>query len=366
MRFPNWSGCSEKKRTPSDPSGIRSAFPKNALSGVVNHMANILAFAEQRDGQLGSAAREVVSVAAQLAESTGGAAHAVVLGGPGISSVAAGLSAYGAAAISVGEHDALADYNPESWVGPIVDQIRSGDYAAVVFAATTLGKDLAPRVAAHLDVPLASDVTDVELSGGTVKVTRPVFSGKAFANLEIDATPALVSIRPNVFQATEQDAAGEVSTFSPDIDVSALRVRVVERKSAAEGSVDVSEASVIVSGGRGMKDPENWGLLEGLREALGSDAALGASRAVVDAGWRPHGEQVGQTGKTVAPKLYIAVGISGAVQHLAGMRTAQTIVAINRDGDAPIFGVADYGIVGDLFDVVPRLTEEIGALKAGD
>jgi electron transfer flavoprotein alpha subunit len=329
-------------------------------------MANVLAFAEQRDGQLGSAAREAVSVAAGLAEASGGTVHALVLGGPGVSGAASGLGAYGASMVSVGEHDALVEYNPEAWVGLVVEQVRSGDYAAVVFAATTLGKDLAPRVAALLDVPLASDVTGVEMSNGTVSVTRPVFSGKAFARLEIDATPALVSIRPNVFQATERAAAGEVSTFTPELDASALRVRVVERKGASEGTVDVSEASVVVSGGRGMKDPEHWGLLENLRDALGSDVALGASRAVVDAGWRPHGEQVGQTGKTVAPKLYIAVGISGAVQHLAGMRTAKTIVAINRDADAPIFSVADYGIVGDLFDVVPRLTEEIGALRSSD
>ena len=329
-------------------------------------MANVLAFAEQRDGQLGSAAREAVSVAAGLAEASGGAVHALVLGGPGVSGAASGLGAYGASMVSVGEHAALVEYNPEAWVGLVVEQVRSGDYAAVVFAATTLGKDLAPRVAALLDVPLASDVTGVEMSSGTVSVTRPVFSGKAFARLEIDATPALVSIRPNVFQATERAAAGEVSTFTPELDASALRVRVVERKGASEGTVDVSEASVVVSGGRGMKDPEHWGLLENLRDALGSDVALGASRAVVDAGWRPHGEQVGQTGKTVAPKLYIAVGISGAVQHLAGMRTAKTIVAINRDADAPIFSVADYGIVGDLFDVVPRLTEEIGALRSSD
>lgn len=329
-------------------------------------MADVLAFAEQRDGQVGSAAREATSVAAELAEGLGGTAHALVLGAPGASSDAASLGAFGAASIAVGEHEALGEYNPEGYVDLVVEHVRAGGYGAVVFAATTLGKDLAPRVAAALDVPMASDVTAVSASGSTVTVTRPVFSGKAFATLELDAAPAVVSVRPNVFQATERGAAGDVSTFTPSVDPAAWRVRVTERKSAAEGQVDVSEASIVVSGGRGMKDPENWGLLEGLRDSIGSGVALGASRAVVDAGWRPHGEQVGQTGKTVAPKLYIAVGISGAIQHLAGMRTAKTIVAINKDADAPIFSVADYGIVGDLFEVLPRLSDEITALKAGD
>jgi len=328
-------------------------------------MANVLAFAEQRDGQAGSAAREAVGVAASLADALGGSAHALLLGAPGVSGSAAALGGFGAATIAVGEHEALGEYNPEGYVDVVVEHIRAGDYDAVVFSATTLGKDLAPRVAAKLDVPMASDVTGVEASGGTVSVIRPVFSGKAFASLTIDATPAIVAIRPNVFQAAERPAAGEVTTFTPVVDASTWRVRVVDRKAAGEGQLDVSEASTIVAGGRGMKDPENWGLLEDLRDAIGSGVALGASRAVVDAGWRPHGEQVGQTGKTVAPKLYVAVGISGAIQHLAGMRTAKTIVAINRDADAPIFSVADYGIVGDLFEVLPRLTEEIAALKAG-
>jgi electron transfer flavoprotein alpha subunit len=200
---------------------------------------------------------------------------------------------------------------------------------------------------------------------GRVRVVRPVYSGKAFATVDVEATPAVVSIRPNTFSAAEKAAAGQVERFAPVVDPASWRQRVVERKRAAEGSVDVSEASVIVSGGRGMKDPSHWHLLEKLRDALGPGVALGASRAAVDAGWRPHGEQVGQTGKTVAPKLYIAVGISGAIQHLAGMRTAKTIVAINRDADAPIFAVADYGVVGDLFEILPRLTQEIAALKAG-
>jgi electron transfer flavoprotein alpha subunit len=327
-------------------------------------MANVLAFVEQKDGQVGGAAREAVGVAATIAEARGGSAHALLLGGPGVAAAAGSLGGVGAETIAVGEHEALAEYNPEGYVDVVAERIRAGGYDVVVFPATSTGKDLAPRVAAKLDVPLATDVTEIDASADAISVTRPVYSGKAFATLSMEATPALVSIRPNVFQAGERTAAGTVESFEPQVDPSSWRVRVVERKAAAEGRLDVTEASIVVSGGRGMKEPANWTLLEELRDAIGSDVALGASRAVVDAGWRPHGEQVGQTGKTVAPKLYVAVGISGAIQHLAGMRTAKTIVAINRDPDAPIFGVADYGIVGDLFEVVPRLTREIAALKA--
>jgi electron transfer flavoprotein alpha subunit len=176
----------------------------------------------------------------------------------------------------------------------------------------------------------------------------------------------MVSIRPNVFQAAETGGSAEVETYAPDVAAGAAAYRLVEFQALGGGTKDVAEAGIVVSGGRGMKGPKNWSLLEDLQDALGPDTALGASRASVDAGWRPHGEQVGQTGKTVAPKLYFAIGISGAIQHLAGMRTSGTIVAVNKDPDAPIFQTADYGIVGDLFDVVPKLAEEIRALKAGD
>ena len=329
-------------------------------------MTDVLAFAEQRAGQIGSAAREAVSTAARLAGRLGGSAHVLALGGPGLSEAAGALGAVGAASVAVAEHEALVEYNPEGYAQVIADHIRSHDFAAVILPATTVGKDVAPRVAAMLDVPLASDATGIEVEEGALSIIKPVYSGKAFAHLSIDAVPAMVTIRPNVFPVEQQDAEGTVNTFTPDIDESTWRIRVVDRKGEADGALDVSEATTIVSGGRGMKDPENWGLLESLRDALGAGVALGASRAVVDAGWRPHGEQVGQTGKTVAPKLYFAVGISGAIQHLAGMRTSQTIVAINRDADAPIFGVADYGIVGDLFEILPRLAEEVAALKAAD
>ncbi len=324
-------------------------------------MGDVLAFAEQRGGQLSAVSNEVVSAATSLAGELAGAAHAVVLGGPGVQG-AESLGVFGASKALVGEHDVLGQYVPEAYASALTAVVRGGDYAAVLFPATTQGKDLAPRVAALLDVPLASDATRLGVSDGVVQVVRPVYSGKAFAHLRIEASPALVSLRPNVFPAEEVGGTAAVESFTPE--VGEPTTRILDFEAAEGGSVDVAEASVIVSGGRGMKDPENWPLLEELRDALGSDAALGASRAVVDAGWRPHSEQVGQTGKTVAPKLYFAVGISGAIQHLAGMRTSKTIVAVNKDPDAPIFTVADFGVVGDALEILPRLSEEIRALKA--
>ncbi len=325
-------------------------------------MGDVLAFAEQRDGSLRGVANETVTAATSLARGLGGSVTALAVGGAGLSAGAAVLGEYGADTIRVAEAAELTDYNGDVQAGVVADMIRSGGYAAVVFAATAQGKDLAPRVAALLDVPLASDVTELDAESGSVTAVRPVYAGKAFTRIGFDATPVLVSIRPNVFQPAASAGAGAVEVVSPSFS-SAPRSRVLGVESAGSGQLDVSEASVVVAGGRGLKGPESWSLLEALRDALGADAALGASRAVVDAGWRPHGEQVGQTGKTVAPKLYFAIGISGAVQHLAGMRTAGTIVAVNKDPDAPIFQVADYGIVGDLFEVVPRLTEEIARVR---
>lgn len=328
-------------------------------------MGDIFAFAEQRSGQLRGIAREAVSTASRLAAELGGNAHAFLIGAPGISASAGSLGSVGAETVGVAEHEALGGYIPEAYAEVIAQAVREGSYDALVFSATAQGKDLAPRVAALLDVPLASDVTALEAVDGTLRITRPVYAGKAFATVSIAANPVVVSIRPNVFSPEDRAAAGSVESYTPTLGEGALQTKVIEFRAAAGGSIDVAEASVVVSGGRGLKDPENWGLLEDLRDALGPEAALGASRAVVDAGWRTHGEQVGQTGKTVAPKLYFAVGISGAIQHLAGMRTSGTIVAINKDPDAPIFGVADYGIVGDALEVLPRLAEEIRALKDG-
>jgi len=327
-------------------------------------MSKILAFAEQRDGRLRGVAGEVVSAAAGLAASLGGSVDALVLGGSGIGSVAAGLGGFGAHRVLTVSDDALARYQPERYAATVVEVARAHGYSAILFGATGVGKDLAPRVAALLDLPLAGDVTGMTVEGGKIVLTRPVFSGKAFARVDVDAPTVLATLRPNAFPAVERPVAASQEAF-PAAAAQGAETRFVEFRGAGAGTTDVAEAISVVSGGRGMKGPEHWAQLEELVAALGDGAALGASRAVVDAGWRPHGEQVGQTGKTVAPKLYIAVGISGAIQHLAGMRTAGTIVAINRDADAPIFQIADYGIVGDLFEVVPRLTAEIRAVREG-
>ncbi len=323
----------------------------------------VLAIAEQREGALRKVSFETVGVARNVAEALGGTVEAALLGGPGAANLAGDLARFGAAAVHVAEHDAFAHYSPDGFAATLAELIRGGSYFAVFFPASALGKDLAPRVAAKLDLPLATDATAVELNDGELHVTRPVYAGRAFATLVLTADTRLVSIRPNVFRPTESPAAGEVKALAVQGSPDTWRVKVREVKAATGGTMDVGEAPIVVSGGRGMKGPEHWHLLEGLRDALGANAALGASRAVVDAGWRPHAEQVGQTGKTVSPQLYIAVAISGAMQHLAGMRSAGTIVAVNKDAEAPIFKVADYGLVGDAAEVLPRLAEEIRKVR---
>jgi electron transfer flavoprotein alpha subunit len=321
-------------------------------------MANVLAIVEQRDGALRKVSHEVVSAARTIADAVGGEAHALLIGPAGSGAAAAELGRYGAARVHLAEGDAVAQYAPDTYAATIAAVARSGDWYALVFPASATGRDLAPRVAAKLGVPLAADATSLEVDNGELVVTRPVYAGRVFAQLTIDASPRIVSIRPNTFAAHERAAAGEVTNVQVATDGD-RGVRVREVKAASEGKLDVGEAPIVISGGRGMRGPENWHLLENLRDAIGASAALGASRAVVDAGWRPHAEQVGQTGKTVSPRLYFAVAISGAMQHLAGMRSSGTIVAINKDPDAPIFKVADYGLVGDVAEILPRLTEEI-------
>ncbi len=326
-------------------------------------MPGVLAFAETRDGRPGKAARETVSTAREMAEALGGDVHALVLGPPGTAEEAASLAGFGADRIFVAEGDALAEYAPEAALEALGRLQADAGYAAILFPASAQGKDLAPRAAARLDRGLATEIVAWQVEDGALSVRRPMYAGKAIATLRLSETPALISLRPNVFPPRTAQGRGEVERIELSGEPGKIRVRGIEH--GEKESLDVAEAAIIVSGGRGMGDPSNWHVLEELVEALGDQAALGASRAVVDAGWRPHPEQVGQTGKTVSPNLYFAVGISGAIQHLAGMRTAKVIVAVNKDPEAPIFGLADYGIVGDLFEIVPRLTEEIRRVRRG-
>jgi electron transfer flavoprotein alpha subunit len=327
-------------------------------------MANVLAVVEARDGALRRISEEVVTAAKGIADAVGGEVHALLVGPAGADAGADALGRFGAAKVYVATGDGLHSYVPDVFAATVAEHAKQGAYFAVLFGASVQGRDLGPRVAAKLDVPLAGDATGLDVEDGELVITRPVYAGRAFAKVSIQAEPRLVSIRPNTFRPREAAAAGAVETMAAVGDAAASRVKVREVKAASGDRLDVGEAPMVVAGGRGMKTPENWNLLEELCTALGPAAALGASRAVVDAGWRPHSEQVGQTGKTVSPQLYFAVGISGAMQHLAGMRSARTIVAINKDPDAPIFKVADYGIVGDMNEVLPRLTEEIRKINS--
>ena len=322
-------------------------------------MSNVLAVLEQRDGTLRKVSHEVVTGARRLADGLGGTVEALVLGAGAVRGTDA-LGSFGADTVVTGTNPAFARYAPEGFTQAVAERAKASGFGAVVFAASATGKDLAPRVAATLGVALAADATDVAVEGGKVVVTRPIYAGKALLKVKLTTQPAVVSLRPNVFTPVERPKAGAAQAVS--VDAPAGRVTVKEIKAAEAGALDVAEAPIVISGGRGLKEPANFKLLEELARAFGGKAAVGASRAVVDAGWRPHADQVGQTGKTVSPSLYIAVGISGAIQHLAGMRTSKTIVAINKDKDAPIFKVADYGIVGDLFEIVPKLAEEIRKL----
>ena len=324
-------------------------------------MSHVLAVLEQREGALRKVSHEVVTGARRLADALGGDVHALVLAAGPVQGTDQ-LGAFGADTVTLATHPAFARYAPEGYAHVVTERARAGGYGALVFAASATGKDLAPRVAARLGRPLAADVTDVAVEGGAVIAVRPVYAGKALLKVRLGATPAVLSLRPNVFTPVQRPKAGTVEAVSVDPPAGGGRVVVREIKAAVAGALDVAEAPIVISGGRGLKEPANFKVLEELARAFGGAAAVGASRAVVDAGWRSHADQVGQTGKTVSPTLYIAVGISGAIQHLAGMRTSKVIVAINKDKDAPIFKVADYGIVGDLFEVVPKLTEEIKRL----
>ena len=328
-------------------------------------MPNILVFAESRGGELRKVALEAVTAARGLADQLGGAeVHAIVLGPPGIAAKASQLGQHGADVVLVAENPGFERYAREASAATIADKAKSGGYRAVVLPFSANGRDLGPRLAARLDAPIASDVIALSGSGDTITVKHPGYANKVIITLEVKGSPAVISVRPSAITAAQNAKAGRVETITSAAEPSAERVVVKELIEGAKGKLDLGEAPVIISGGRGLKGPEHFKLVEDLAAAFGN-AAVGATRAVTDEGWRPHSDQIGQTGRQVSPQLYVAVGISGAIQHLAGMRTSRTIVAINKDAEAPIFKVADYGIVGDVFEVVPALTNAVKEAKKG-
>jgi electron transfer flavoprotein alpha subunit len=315
-------------------------------------MASIVVYIEQSKGNARRASLEALGAAHVT-----GADTIAVVGGAGAKECAATLGAQGAKQVVV--LTGAERFSPDGTAADVAALVREASAEACFAAATSTGKDLVPRVAALLDCTSFSDCTAIGKDGGKFTVVRPILAGKAIQTLTGGAPVLCATLRPNTFPVAAGGGAAQVRERPATVG----KVVVTSVAEKVAGKLDVKEGPVVVSGGRGLKDPANFKLLEDLAAAFGN-AAVGASRAVVDAGWRPHAEQVGQTGKTVSPQLYIAVGISGAIQHLAGMRTSKTIVAINRDAAAPIFKVADYGIVGDALEILPALTAAITQVRA--
>jgi electron transfer flavoprotein alpha subunit len=322
---------------------------------------DVMVFLECRGGQLKIPSLQALSEGGRIARALGGKLLALCAG-PGAGSLAPRLADTGSDRILVAEDDLLSFYQPEVYASLLAEAVRTTQVGYVFLSATAMGRDLGPRAAAKLEAGLAADCTHVDVDGGELRVKRPVFSGKAIATVRFTGNPVFVTLRPNVFPLENSPGKHpQVEPLKVEFDASRLSVKTVKVEASEGAEQDVAEASIVVSGGRAMKGPENFALIRDLARALGG--AMGASRAAVDAGWIDHQYQVGQTGKVVSPNLYIACGISGAIQHLAGMSSSKVIVAINKDPEAPIFKLADYGIVGDLYEILPRLTEEIRKLK---
>ena len=317
-------------------------------------MGALLVFAEQRDGKLRRAALEAVSEARRLRDAQAGTSVAAVVVGSGISGLVDELASYGADQIHVFEDPALALYATEPYARALASVATQLQPSALLVPFTAMGKDLAPRVAAKLGAGLVSDCVSLAFKDGRLVARRPAYAGKVLATVAWKAGVPMATLRPNVFAIGTPDASRKAAVERGTVDTAA-RARATAVRAGAPGKLELSEAQIVVSGGRGLKGPENFALVEALAAAFG--AAVGASRAIVDAGWVDHHLQVGQTGKTVSPTLYIACGISGAIQHLAGMSSSKIIVAINKDADAPIFKIANYGLLGDVFEILPKLTD---------
>ena len=316
----------------------------------------VLVIAEQVDGVFRKVTFEALSEGRRLADERGVSLAVAVLGA-GMADTAQTLKQYGADKIFLADDPLLAEYLTDTYAGAAAQVIEQTAPALILLGASTQGKDLAARLAARLDAPVGMDCLSIAVDGDGVKVTRPMYGGKVIAEVLLEGAPQILVIRPNAMPIVEKQGEGMVEKI--DVNLGDPRLKFIE-KNLDTGKRELTEADVIVSGGRGMGGSD-YSLLEELAEVL--DGAVGASRSAVDEGWRPHADQVGQTGKTVAPNLYIACGISGAIQHLAGMSTSKVIVAINKDPEAPLFAKADYGIVGDLFEIIPHITEEVRKAK---
>jgi electron transfer flavoprotein alpha subunit len=319
---------------------------------------NILVYLEERNGQIRKPSLEAVGAAHAI----GGSVSVAIIGAdsPALIEQAKKLNV---GAIYCVNDARLANYSSRATGRALAEIAKQAAADVILIGATGRGKDLAPRIAIRLEAGYVPDVTTFSVDGNEIIATHPVYAGKAQMNVRVTTPIKIYSTRPNLWKASNDAPASEPSVHSvtvafEDSDFTEQTKSLV----LSQGKLDVAEADIIVSGGRGMRGPENWAMIENLAAAFGG--ATGASRAVVDAGWRPHAEQVGQTGKTVSPTLYVAVGISGAVQHLAGMSSSKTIVAINKDENAPIFSIADYGIIGDAFEILPTLTEAVAKLRS--
>jgi electron transfer flavoprotein alpha subunit len=327
-------------------------------------MGAILVFAEQRDGALKKVAFECLSEGRRLADRMGAALAAVVVGDRA-DALAGGIGRFGVDLTLTVSEPRLARYAPAAYARAAAEAVAQAAADVVLLPASAMGRDLSARLAARLGAGVAADCTALAFEGEGLKAVRPVYSGKVLATAVFEGPgPRVVTLRPNVFPVLDapRQGKGEVRALSPSFDEKDFASRAVDVKLPERAEVDVAEADIVVSGGRAMKGPENFSYIRSLAEALGG--TVGASRAAVDAGWIDHRYQVGQTGKVVSPKLYVACGISGAIQHLAGMSSSKIIVAINKDPDAPIFKIADYGIVGDLYALIPLLVEEAKKLRA--
>ena len=327
----------------------------------MGNKTGILIVGDAGQGRLANVSLESVTRARALAGELGGEVGAVVMGSD-TGALVAQASRYGAQKVYTAEGADFEVFRSGAYTDAAIAAIRAADPGVVLFAGSPDGRDLAAACAARLGVGVLVDVTGLEIEGGRLKATHPCFGGSIIAEKEAFGEPVIATVRPGSFAREEVAGAAEIIPLTVQLSPASLMAKALDVVCENVGVISLEEASIIVSGGRGMGGAENFAVIEELANELG--AAVGASRAAVDSGWMHHQHQVGQTGKTVSPQLYIACGISGAIQHRAGMQTSQYIVAINKDPDAPIFSFADFGVVGDLFTVVPALTEEIRRRKA--